>query len=187
MRVGVTGHRVLAEVSKLEVGIDGAFDHIEERASGAEVVVVSSLAEGADRLVVHRALSREMERAPGLIVPLPRPTDEYVLDFKDEESVREFEALLHAADDVVTLAPRGTPREEGYRAVADYLLTQSDVLVALWDGKPATNQVGTAAVVARARAQGLPLAWIHAGNRRPGTMTPTTVGEDQGTLTLERF
>jgi len=41
--------------------------------------------------------------------------------------------------------------------------------------------------VAEARRRGLPLAWVHAGNRRPGSEEATSLGEEQGRLTLERF
>jgi hypothetical protein len=33
----------------------------------------------------------------------------------------------------------------------------------------------------------LPIARVHAGNRRPGTMEPTSLGEEQGRVTFERF
>jgi len=44
-----------------------------------------------------------------------------------------------------------------------------------------------AEVIARARARGLPLAWVHAGNRTRGTMEPTSLGVDQGSVTYENF
>jgi hypothetical protein len=60
-------------------------------------------------------------------------------------------------------------------------------LLAVWDGKSAQGVAGTAGIVAQARAHRLPLAWIHAGNRLPGTDSPTTLGEEQGKLTCENF
>ncbi len=39
-------------------------------------------------------------------------------------------------------------------------------------------------MVAQARARHIPIAWVHAGNRRPGTMEPTSLGPDQGKVTF---
>jgi hypothetical protein len=33
----------------------------------------------------------------------------------------------------------------------------------------------------------LPFAWVHAGNRRPGTMEPTSLRTDQGHVTYENL
>lgn len=43
------------------------------------------------------------------------------------------------------------------------------------------------AIVAAARGRSLPLAWIHAGNRTPGTLEPTSLGEAQGEVTYEHL
>lgn len=59
--------------------------------------------------------------------------------------------------------------------------------IAVWDGQEAQGQGGTAAIVAQARQRGLPLAWIRAGNRRPGTQEPMILGEEQGKVSFERF
>jgi hypothetical protein len=42
-------------------------------------------------------------------------------------------------------------------------------------------------IVDEARQNGLPIAWIHAGNRVPGTHEPTSLGEEQGKITFERL
>jgi hypothetical protein len=59
------------------------------------------------------------------------------------------------------------------------------VLIAIWDGKTAQGQGGTGAIMARARQRGLPIAWVHAGNRKPGTQEPTSLGAEQGMVTFE--
>jgi len=87
---------------------------------------------------------------------------------------------------VIELAPHET-REASYEAVGLYVLDHCDVLVAVLDGQGAQGQGGTGHIVAEARMRGLPLVWVHAGNRRPGTVEPTTLGEDQGSLTIERL
>ena len=42
-------------------------------------------------------------------------------------------------------------------------------------------------IVAQARERSLPLAWIHAGNRNPGTGFSTSLGPEQGKVTFEHL
>jgi hypothetical protein len=181
--IGVTGHRFLADLDRIVAGVDQALGGIEEAFPGQPLTVISPLAEGADRLVVHRALARPSAR---LVVPLPLPQADYMTDFESAESKEEFLRLLAQADEVIGLPPAPT-RDRAYEAVGQYVLDHCDVLIAIWDGQNAQGRGGTGQIVARARQRGLPTIWIHAGNRIPGTEEPTTLGEEQGEVTFERF
>lgn len=181
--IGVTGHRFLAELEKVTAGVDRALDRIEEAFGQGPLAVVSALAEGADRLVARRVLTR-----PGakLIVALPVPESDYVTDFASSASREAFRHLLSRAARVITLPPTPT-RDEAYTAAGGYVLDHCDVLLAVWDGREAQGKGGTAQIVVEARRRGLPLAWVHAGNRRPGTHQPISLGKEQGTVTFERL
>lgn len=181
--VGVTGHRFLADLERLTAGVEVALDRIEQAFPSEPLTVISPLAEGADRLVVQRVLAR-----PGaqLVVPLPLPKSDYSADFESTSSREEFMDLLAQADEVVALPP-AINRDQAYATAGRYVLGHCDVLIAIWDGKPAQGLAGTSEIVALARAGGLPLAWIHAGNRLPGTDVPTSLGMEQGKVTFERF
>ena len=181
LRIGVTGHRVLAELPRVAAGVEAALDRIEATFPGRAPVVVSALAEGADRLVAEAVLRRSGAR---LRVVLPMARSEYLADFATPQSRGAFLALLARADSVAVLPARAT-RDEAYAAANDRMLDEVDVLVAIWDGQGAQGQGGTAEVVARARARRLPLAWVHAGNRAPGTMVATSLGAEQGSVTFE--
>jgi len=181
--IGVTGHRFLAEIDRITAGTDEALRRVEEAFPGKSLVLLSSLAEGADRLVAHRALAHPQTH---LIVPLPLPESDYMEDFESSESEETFLSLLDRADKVIELPPAPT-RNQTYAAVGRYVLDHCDVLIAIWDGQEAQGQGGTAEIVALARQRGLPLAWVHAGNRKPGTRQPTSLGEEQGRVTFERF
>lgn len=183
LTIGVTGHRVLAEPHRVEAGVDEALRRIDQAFPGRVRTVLSSLAEGSDRLVARRALARHGTR---LVALLPLPRADYLGDFATEESRREFEELLGRADEVRE-PPASRPRPEAYDVAGRDLLGRSDVVIAVWDGQAAQGQGGTGAVVAEARARGLPIAWVHAGNRRPGTLEPTSLGPEQGRVTLERM
>ena len=181
--IGVTGHRVLAEPDKIVHGVDEALLQIETAFPRRPLTLISSLAEAADRLVVHRVLRRKHAR---LVVPLPLPQPDYMDDFQSHESKEEFLRLIDRADRVIVMPPAPT-RDEAYAAAGSYALDHCDVLVAIWDGQAPRGPGGTGDIVAQARRRGLPLAWIHAGNRNADTLEPATLGEEQGTVTFERF
>lgn len=183
IRIGVTGHRILAELDKIELGVEEALVRVEHLFPGEILTVVSALAEGADRIVARRVLARPDAR---LIVPLPLDESDYIRDFSSEDSQVEFSALLGRASKIERMPP--TPaRDQAYEAAGEYVLNNSDVLLTIWDGRPARGRGGTADIVSRARKRKLRIAWVHAGNREPGTNQPTTLGNEQGHVTFENF
>jgi hypothetical protein len=183
VRIGVTGHRVLAEVPRVLEGVEAGLDRIEAVFPGRPLVVVSCLAEGADRLVAEAVLRRPGAR---LVAVLPMPRGELVADFATAESRDEFAEILVRAAEVVELPARAT-RDEAYAAANEWMLGAADVLVAVWDGGGAHGPGGTAEVVARARARHLPLVWVQAGNPMPGAMDSITLGAGQSPTTLENW
>jgi hypothetical protein len=183
IRVGVTGHRILAEIEKIDAGVEEALRRIEQAFPNEPMTVISALAEGADRIVARHVLARPAAR---LVVPLPLPKSDYMTDFKDEESQQEFLSLLERADEIIDLSVVGT-RDQGYEAAGEYVLNNSDLLITIWDGKVAQGQGGTGSMVARARERRLPIAWVHAGNREPSTHQPTSLRTEQGRVTFERL
>jgi hypothetical protein len=181
INIGVSGHRFLAEIDKLQAGIDQALAWIERILPGQEWSVISSLAEGADRLVVHQVY--KAKPAVKLIVALPLPIEEYRQDFSSEESTREFLQLFHQASTIIQPATSAS-REDGYLAAGQYILDHSAVLIALWDGQSAQGKGGTGEVVSLALKQGLPVAWVHCANAKPATAEPASLGQEQGRVTF---
>jgi hypothetical protein len=179
--VGVTGHRFLVRVHEIAAGVNEALRRIEAAFPDRPLAVISPLAEGADRLVAERALTRGRAR---LIVPLPLPVDDYLKDFASPASKEAFRALLARADEVIEL-PLAASRNAAYESVGQYVLDHCNLLVAVWDGRAARGRGGTAQVVALARRRGLPLIRISAINHRPDS--PHPVDLEQGILELERF
>jgi len=183
IKVGVVGHRYLAEIEKITTAVDQTLNHIAGSFGNVPLQIISSLAEGADRLVAQRALERH---DTSLLALLPLPKQEYIKDFSTSASRDEFRHLLGQADRILTLT-EVSQREQAYQAAGHYLLQHADVIIAIWDGKQAQGQGGTGEIALEARRRQLPLAWIHAGNRRPGTEQPTSLGEEQGRVTWERL
>jgi hypothetical protein len=164
-------------------GVECAFQRVLKTFPNSAFHILSSLAEGADRILAIKFL---LLPHASLWVPLPLPEDKYVEDFNTLESKQEFLRLLGKAERVIRMPPT-KKRGEGYRLAGNYLLANSDYLVAIWDGKPARGSAGTGGIVALARERSLPLIWIHAGNRYPATAIPTSQGVEQGRVTFENF
>jgi hypothetical protein len=183
IHVGVTGHRFITEIDKVTAGVDAALDMIVAAFEKQPLAVLSSLAEGADRLVAKRFISKYVVR---LIVVLPLPESDYISDFDISGSKEEFYSFLANADKIIP-PPRVDTREEAYTVAGRYILDHCDVLLAIWDGKEAQGKGGTGELVTEARRRKLPVAWIHAGNRQPGNIEPTSLGLEQGKVTYERF
>lgn len=181
--LGITGHRYMAEMDKVMAGVECAVKRILKTFPDSSFRIFSSLAEGADRVLAKRLL---LVPNASLWVPLPLPEEEYLKDFETSKSKDEFITLLGKAKRVINL-PVMEKREEGYLAAGKYVIENSDCLLAIWDGKPAQGVAGTSEIVALARERSLPLAWIHAGNRNPGTGFSTSLGPEQGKVTFEHL
>jgi hypothetical protein len=199
LKIGITGHRFLAEEQKLRRGIAAALRAIERRYPECFLTIFSMLAEGADRLVAQVIRDAKGE-GTRLIAVLPLPKDDYVADFdpwpedyptakaradaeyRSAELKREFEYLLSQARDIVDMPPRES-RNEAYELGGFFIADNCDVLVAVWDGKGEQGRGGTGAVVRHAKERGIPVCHVWAGNRKPGTNQPTSLGRQQGKLT----
>ena len=165
LRVGVVGHRRLPEPEPLRAGIRAALLRIRETWAGRPLILVSSLAEGADRLVVD--VAREEPFRAGLEALLPLAPQEFRRDFPGARPSREFDWFLGFARTVqvargseqLDLTASGA-RDRAYAAAAHELVAGSDVLLAVWDGAPARGPGGTAETVELARRSGKPLVWV---------------------------
>lgn len=153
LRVGVTGHRWQEEPAGLRARLERVMALLGQ---GRAVRLVSALAEGADRLVAELALAQGAE----LVALLPFPRDSYESDFASRWSRQRFRELLDRATEVVEMSPAPAERSAGYAAAGRAVLDRSDVLVAVWDGRPARGVGGTAGVVSEARDRGIPVVWV---------------------------
>ena len=164
--VGATGHRFLPDEDRVATGIDVALHRAEHAYAARPLTLLSPLASGADQLVAHRALLRAGTQ---LVVPLPMPLAEYLSDFPEGTSREAFLMLLSQATETVSI-PHTITRDEAYQAVGRLVAEQSDLLIAVWDGKPARGQGGTGQVVAEAGTASCP--WPGSRPRtRPDALT----------------
>jgi hypothetical protein len=176
IRIGVTGHRpnrlTQADAALLRTKIGEVLEivchtaHDILAASGSAFApgppilrVISSLAEGADRIVAQEALDRGFE----LQCPLPFDRDEYEKDFETPESRAAYRAMLAKASAVLELdgSRETTERENAsYEAVGRMVLQHTDVLIAIWDGEEVAGKGGTGQIVQEAIGLGVSTVWL---------------------------
>jgi hypothetical protein len=170
IRIGVTGHRSIPNSMAFRDSVREGLDVIRgllPPVSGTPVwtVIVSGLAEGADRLVVHEVLKDPDAR---LEAALPLSPDEYITDFASEPSKTEFRDLLGRASETWQAIPSDS-REEAYERAGRYVVDRADAVIALWDGEPPRGRGGTADIVAYAKSREVPLVWVRTTSPYPVT------------------
>jgi hypothetical protein len=156
--VGVTGHRDLASGDDSEIvrEVRGLFTKLNAAYPHTPIVLLSSLAEGADRLVARAALDCGAE----LYAVLPMPAQLYELDFSSPESVEEFRLLVARSDGGEVVDAPGAERDQRYAAAGAFVVSHSEILVALWDGNEDEMRGGTSQIV-RFALQGVPTDYLN--------------------------
>jgi ankyrin repeat protein len=173
--IGLTGHRDVKNVKEVNKYLDKLIDDTINNNPNKDIVILSALAAGADCMLAQSAL-RAKEKYPDrtihLIAPLPLPIELYEKDFNEKE-LKEFRDLLYKADAHFVLPiPKGvnpekikdwTPeRDLCYAEVGKYMLDNSDILVAAWNGVNNNLVGGTSDIVSkRVNGEGKPNGVIH--------------------------
>lgn len=157
VRVGVTGHRADLNEAAVRKQVEAALTWIEQQTAdepGGKVrlTAVSSLARGSDRIVARAVL----ERRGDLEAPLPLQPADYRTDFHERSDRAEFDDLLVWGTATVVSS---SERSRAYRDASRYVVDNSDVLVAIWDGSRG-GEGGTGRTVRYARRHRRPLIRI---------------------------
>lgn len=161
--IGVTGHRLarLAEtdLAELRGRIDAVMAALSAASPGSRFRLIGSLAEGTDMAAADAALGRDWQ----LDTVLPFAREDYADDF-DGAGATGLRARLDRSTDVLELpGRRDEPGGEAaaYERAGRVVLTQSDVLLAVWDGDPPRGRGGAAQIVAEAVAHAIPVLILH--------------------------
>ncbi|VTU26007.1 hypothetical protein SRS16CHR_03772 [Variovorax sp. SRS16] len=182
LRIGVVGHRhdasrfppsmaatLEARIAELLQALGHAAESVRQADANcfsparAKLIVVSALAEGADRCGARVALQRGLE----LQAILPFERAEYAKDFEAPDSADEFATILAQASRVLELPGSRDSADAAYALAGLVAIRNVDVLIALWDGGPAAGPGGTADTVGRALALGVPVVHLDIFDREP--------------------
>jgi hypothetical protein len=173
--IGACGHRDLREgdVAKLKAAVASVITSLRRQYLGNDkqtpIVVLSTLAEGADQLIAGEAL----KQGATLIAALPVPLSEYRRDFVQRpltpDAIKDFEDIRHKVSATVEmpLAPGNTEygvksfgpeRDRQYREANLFIARHCHVLIALYDGNDDDVTVGAAAEAVKFSREGIPSA-----------------------------
>lgn len=168
--IGVTGHRDLREqdIPTLEERVREIFVKLTRDFPQTPIILLSPLADGADRLAARVALELGLR----LVVPLPMRRSLYETDFINqkapdpEKSLRDFRELLaraerwyelHHVDNYTDEQIRdgGLARDRQYEHVGAYIARHCQILIALWDGRQ-NNLIGGTGNIVKFQTEGVP-------------------------------
>lgn len=169
VKVGVTGHQSLPN-PRVWTWVRTEFRSNLQRLNG-DLVGVTSLAEGADQVFAEVVVS--LGGSIWAVVPFPA----YETRFSSANARVAYERHLKAAARVDVL-PTPPSDEVGYMRASERMIELADLLFAVWNGLPARGYGGTADVVARALAVGVPVVRLNP--------TSLTVAEIGGTASADK-
>lgn len=180
VNVGVTGHRVVEEhvKNRLQKVLHEVLREVQTSASnvyeskrsffssldggaGIKTRVISSLAEGVDRMVAKAALEQGYE----LQTPLPFRQDRYERTFEEgAEALLEFRELLQQSTSIFCTDFEEQESSKAYEDASSLMLCHSDVLIAVWNGKPNKYIAGTYPTIREALRMHVPVICISSEN-----------------------
>ena len=152
-RVGVTGHRVLSQPMETYAKVRCHELLARAYAEHARLQALTALAEGADTLFAEVALTL------GIPLRVVVPFCGFEQDFEDGPPRQRYHQLLGLAS-WSALLPFAERSDEAYWQGGLWVAKRVDLLIAIWDGKPARGHGGTAEVVAYARTCGARVAIV---------------------------
>lgn len=121
-----------------------------ERLGDPDLIGITCLADGADQLFARAVLDH------GGVLEVVVPAQRYRDGLEPASAREEYDRLFARACHVERLS-FAESTEQAHMAAGRFIVETSDVLVAVWDGKPARGLGGTADVVRYARELGVPV------------------------------
>lgn len=155
VKIGVTGHQKLEDPSGwlwVESTINRELDRI-----GDQIFGISSLAIGADQLFAHLVAKR------GGTIHAIIPYEGYERSFGPED-LQAYRKLLSGAASFEIMDTPGTD-EDSYLAAGKRIVDLAQIMVAVWDAKPAKGKGGTADIVQYALEKGRKLIHVNPVDR----------------------
>ena len=180
--VGITGHRP----NRMHVGADEIARQLNlvlatirsGAGRGVKLVALSALAEGSDRLFAEAALALGYR----VEVILPFGSADYETTFEDAARIPQFRVLLRQAAKVTELPGKLEASTDAYEAVGQVTVSESDILLTVWDGQAAAGRGGTPEIIEHALKLGKPVVWIDAADvRLPRLIVYPTASESRPT------
>jgi len=154
MKIGITGHQRISDPSTWPWVRNAIVEQLENAES---LTGISSLAIGADQLFAQCVL----EASGTLIAIIPFP--DYERTFKQSDEKQKYINLKNQAAKVQIL-PDISDDQQSYLDAGKLVIELCEVLLAVWDGKPAKGKGGTGDAVNFAISTGRLVVHINPDN-----------------------
>lgn len=162
--VGIIGHKDLPESESKEVEskIAAIFLELQTRYPSTPLALLTSLAEGTDRIAARAALKGKRR----LMIVIPSTQENYEKSFLTESSKDEFAKLLFQSDQKYELIPLALTSAGGSDEKSDqngifevnsgaFIARNCQILIAVWDGIT-TKRENSIAPIVRFKLKGVP-------------------------------
>ena len=149
LRIGITGHRDILNTDEVRSEIATCLQDYKK--IDKELLAITSVAAGADTIFTEEAIKQNIP----LQIELPFALEEYKKDF-NQADLEKLEDLIKGTNyNVVSafLPNDSEARKNGYLAAGQKMVDLADVVIAVWDRKPARGKGGTADIVKYAKSQ----------------------------------
>jgi hypothetical protein len=156
MRIGVSGHQNIGAIHVVDWVRAQITDELRKRQF---VSGVSSLAEGADQLFAEIVLDL------GKLLEVVIPCRNYETAFANPAAAEQFRDLKRRASTSSVLS-FDEPCEEAFYQAGRRIVEISDLMIFVWNGRPAKGHGGTGDIVAYARELGREFIWINPARTR---------------------
>jgi hypothetical protein len=153
--VGITGHRDLlpGEVPAIRAALEQLLRALRDAAPDVQIVLLSSMAEGADLLAAEVASDLGLHLMALLPYSVARCRDDLVSD----AARAIFDRVLERAERLELPLPAGVSeqaldsdeavRDQQFQSAGAVVARYSSLLIAIWDGQETEHAAGTARVV----------------------------------------
>ena len=163
IRIGVTGHCDIPNSKTVKLGVHVFLKLLASHLTHTpyNLVLMSSLAEGADRVVAEAARDwkdTNLTEPVRIEAVLPLPPFKYVKDFKTFESRKVFFKLMKETSDCFVPTGKGS-RQDSYRRAGEYVVNHCDIMIAVLDPTRVGKRGGTAEITELAKTRGC-LCWM---------------------------
>lgn len=149
MRVGITGHQQL-ETSSAWTWVENML-RIELKSLTHPLVGITSLAIGADQMFARLILEE------GGVIHAVLPFKDIERSFSAQDIPAYRDLLARATFEVLHVPGLD---EDAYLAAGYRVVDLSDIMITVWNGKPAKGKGGTADIVAYSKSHRIPLIHI---------------------------
>ncbi len=137
--IGTTGHIDIDEPEFMREKVEFFFYELKKQLKNTPVILISSMADGADTIFVEAGF-KVYNNNIKLIAPLPFSKEKLEKTLSNKEKFLYYCNRAKIIDISKEIKDENAPAEEHYALASEYIIKNSNLLFALYDGKEAKDE-----------------------------------------------